>query len=667
MNPLSSLGIGSNVLNYDVIDKLKKADENAQIAPIDRKLQANIEKQTELVGLKTMLSGLNQSAKKISDYSSYLARNVSVSDESKLKVSANAGVPIQDINIKINELAKNSVNEINKKFSSRDDTFSKFNTNLKFKVGQKEFNIAISNTDTLGDVAQKIIDQTDGLINASIMKTGNGASAYSLMINSKDTGAQNQIYFGNTLESLEIPSGVNLAQDDFNITLIDANGAVKTINILSENSSPNLIKDAIIAELNKDKDLANLIQNGIINVEISGDGKKITINDIRGFELKVGGNRANELFSQQVNGEEDTLVGESSISGGAMSGILSINNKDIDLSKITSISASSSANQRAIVDAINALDGLQAKLNDNGALIINSTTGSVKIGINKGNEDSLNKIGIRAGEYKDWSILGDELGIKSIQKASDANFDYNGVNITRPSNAIDDVVSGVTMELLGVSENPVNVNIGRDSGSIIDEVKAFVEAYNTLIPKLDELTRYDEDTKIAGIFNGVSDIRGIKGGINRALNFSRFVDGKHESIFNYGLSFNEAGVLILDESKLRSEIAGNADKVMEFFRGKTTTQNGKETQSDGAFSLVTKELDVLVGGENAKLKMFEESITNDDKRLKEDRKRSLDLLNSRYEIMANRFAAYDSQIAKVNNSFNHLNMMIEQSIAEKKK
>lgn len=202
---------------------------------------------------------------------------------------------------------------------------------------------------------------------------------------------------------------------------------------------------------------------------------------------------------------------------------------------------------------------------------------------------------------------------------------------------------------------------------IVEEIKAFVEGYNQLIPKLDELTRYDEDTKIAGIFNSVGDIKTIKGSLHRALASTSFVDGRYESMIDYGLSFNDNGLLILDESKLQSALATDSDKVRDFFRGGTTTINGKEVQTQGIFSLVTKELDNLITGDNSKLKLFEESIKNDDKRLKADRARNLELLNSRYEIMANRFAAYDSQIARANNSFNSLNMMIEQSIADKKK
>ena len=40
LGTLSSLGLGSKVLNHDVIDKLREADENAQIKPIVKTYRA---------------------------------------------------------------------------------------------------------------------------------------------------------------------------------------------------------------------------------------------------------------------------------------------------------------------------------------------------------------------------------------------------------------------------------------------------------------------------------------------------------------------------------------------------------------------------------------------------------------------------------------------------
>lgn len=658
MNPLSSLGVGSGVLNYDVIDKLRKADENAQVAPIDRKLQKNLEKQTELAGLKGMLSALNSSAKKIADYSTYLGRNATSSDESKLKVSAGAGVPAQNLNVKIDSLAKNSVNEIGKKFASRDDAFSSFNTTLNFRVGGKEYNIDIMADESVESVAQKIIDESDGAVSASIMKTGSGANAYSLMINSKESGAESNMLFGVSLESKEVEN-INLAEGDFNLTLITNNGSHKTLNITA-NGNVGALKSAIMEALSSDLEFADLVKNGNISVAISGDGKKILINDNRGFEIRVGGEKAGMIFTDLIAEEKDTLVSTKAIEGGKIDGVLTLGGANIDFSDITGGSAES--NKEAILGAINALEGYSARITDKGFLAINSSSGEVSV---KSDDEALKALGIKSGVYKDFGVS--DIGITNIQQASDAQFSYNGVQVSRPSNTIDDVVNGVTLELLGESENNINVSISQNTQMILDEIKAFAESYNTLIPKLEELTRYDEDTKIAGVFNGNSDIRSIKSNLRRAMGTSYFEDGKNVSLASFGLVFNDDGRLIVDESKLKSELSANAESVMNFFRESKITIAGKESTRPGVFSLVAKELEALVGFGDSRLKLFEENLSNDDKRLKDEKKRNLEMLKSRYETMANRFAAYDSQIAKTNNASNHLNMLIEQSIADKRK
>lgn len=671
MNPLSSLGAGSGgVLNYDIIDKLKKADENAQITPIDKKLQTNIEKQSELAGLKTMLSSLKGNADKLADYSSYINRNVSSSNENILKASAGAGVPTQNINIKVDSIAKNSVNEIGTKFSSRDSIFSNNNTTIKFSINGREFKINILNTDTLEEVAQKIIDNTDGLVNASIMKTGDGDNAYSLMINSKETGENNNIYFGNTLVSNAInDDNLLLNEGDLTIKLVDENGKYKLINIDMKDGGNGVkgIIDAIIKALNQDTDFANLIKNGFININLSADGKRIIINDKRGFGIELDGNKVNDLFTNKVAKEDDTVVGNMAIPSGLIDGTITIGDKNLNLSSITSNSNDASKNANAIVNAINNINGYKASINEEGKLIINSTNGEVSIKASKENNEALIKLGLNAGTYSDWYVLQNKVGIKNIQQASDAHITYNGIHVTRPSNTISDVVNGVTLDLFNKSDEEVNINISMNNNSVLEEIKLFVENYNNLVQKLDELTKYDEDTKIAGIFNNISDIKYIKSSLNRILSTTRWIDNTNESIVKYGLSFNDSGLLVLDESKLQNALSSDIQKVIDLFRGTKKTTNGKEIEVKGIFALVNTELETLTTGDKAKLKLLEDNFVSDDKRLKEERKKNMEMLDKKYETMAARFAAYDSQIAKANNSFNSLNMLIEQSINEKKK
>ena len=48
LGTLSSLGIGSGVLNYDVIDKLKNADKSIMVKPLENKLDLLKKKESAL-------------------------------------------------------------------------------------------------------------------------------------------------------------------------------------------------------------------------------------------------------------------------------------------------------------------------------------------------------------------------------------------------------------------------------------------------------------------------------------------------------------------------------------------------------------------------------------------------------------------------------------------
>ena len=115
LGSLSSLGLGSKVLNHDVIDKLRKADESTHIDPIDKKIEQNVEKQTELVAITSTLRDLKSSTSKLADYSTYLGRSSNVIGDA-LKATISSGVPTQDIKIDIDSVATSDINEIGSKY-----------------------------------------------------------------------------------------------------------------------------------------------------------------------------------------------------------------------------------------------------------------------------------------------------------------------------------------------------------------------------------------------------------------------------------------------------------------------------------------------------------------------------------------------------------------------
>ncbi|WP_198544695.1 flagellar filament capping protein FliD [Helicobacter pylori] len=679
---LSSLGLGSKVLNYDVIDKLKDADEKALIAPLDKKMEQNVEKQKALVEIKTLLSALKGPVKTLSDYSTYISRKSNVTGDA-LSASVGAGVPIQDIKVDVQNLAQGDINELGAKFSSRDDVFSQVDTTLKFYTQNKDYAVDIKAGMTLGDVAQSITDATNGEVMGIVMKTG-GNDPYQLMVNTKNTGEDNRIYFGSHLQStLTNKNALSLGVDgngksELSLNLKGADGNMHEVPIMLElpesasiKQKNTAIQKAIEQALENDPNFKDLIANGDISIDTLHGGESLIINDRRGGNIEIKGSKAKELgFLQTATQESDLLKSSRTIKEGKLEGVISLNGQKLDLKALTKESNTSEENTDAIIQAINSKEGLNAFKNAEGKLVINSKTGMLTI---KG-EDALGKaslkdLGLSAGIMQSYEASQNTLFMsKNLQKASDSEFTYNGVSITRPTNEVNDVISGVNITLEQTTEpnKPAIISVSRDNQAIIDSLKEFVKAYNELIPKLDEDTRYDADTKIAGIFNGVGDIRTIRSSLNNVFSYSVHTDNGVESLMKYGLSLDDKGVMSLDEAKLSSALNSNPKATQDFFYGSDSKDmGGREIHQEGIFSKFNQVIANLIDGGNAKLKIYEDSLDRDAKSLTKDKENAQELLKTRYNIMAERFAAYDSQISKANQKFNSVQMMIDQAAAKK--
>ncbi|GAA7281639.1 flagellar filament capping protein FliD [Helicobacter pylori] len=679
---LSSLGLGSKVLNYDVIDKLKDADEKALIAPLDKKMEQNVEKQKALVEIKTLLSALKGPVKTLSDYSTYISRKSNVTGDA-LSASVGAGVPIQDIKVDVQNLAQGDINELGAKFSSRDDIFSQVDTTLKFYTQNKDYAVDIKAGMTLGDVAQSITDATNGEVMGIVMKTG-GNDPYQLMVNTKNTGEDNRIYFGSHLQStLTNKNALSLGVDgsgksELSLNLKGADGNMHEVPIMLElpesasiKQKNTAIQKAIEQALENDPNFKDLIANGDISIDTLHGGESLIINDRRGGNIEIKGSKAKELgFLQTATQGSDLLKSSRTIKEGKLEGVISLNGQKLDLSALTKEGNTSEENTDAIIQAINAKEGLNAFKNAEGKLVINSKTGMLTIkGEDALGKNSLKDLGLNAGMVQSYEASQGTLFMsKNLQKASDSEFTYNGVSITRPTNEVNDVINGVNITLEQTTEpnKPAIISVSRDNQAIIDSLKEFVKAYNELIPKLDEDTRYDADTKIAGIFNGVGDIRTIRSSLNNVFSYSVHTDNGVESLMKYGLSLDDKGVMSLDEAKLSSALNSNPKATQDFFYGSDSKDmGGREIHQEGIFSKFNQVIANLIDGGNAKLKIYEDSLDRDAKSLTKDKENAQELLKTRYNIMAERFAAYDSQISKANQKFNSVQMMIDQAAAKK--
>lgn len=678
----SVLGISSN-LTWDVIEQMKDLDVSNQIDPITEKLEKNMEQQTELTSLLTMMTSLNTSFKNLSDYSTYQKRQATV-EGSGVKATAGDGLAIQDITINVSQLAQNDVNQVGLKFASRDSIFSSDNTTLNFYYNGSNYSVDIKAGATLSEVAQSITDATNGEVMGIIMKTG-GENPYQLMIQSKNTGANNKIYFGSTLESAATPGG-KITSGTLDIEIGGEKISIDMSQIGSDfgneaKDNASLILDAINKEIETNHtNLKDKIDKGEITISLNSSGNGLMFNDASGGTIKVEANNVKLQASQGASavdtdlgfvktsvGGDETLT-EMKIAAGALTGVFTINGEKFDLSQLTNANNTAEQNRAAILNAINSNStlqsaGIKAEEGKNGAISLVGK--SVTIGAEGADASEqtkvLDSIGMVAGSYTSSQGLLDKMDITNIQKAQDAKLTYNGIPIERDTNNIDDIVSGLSLELTSITETgkDVIVRIARDDEGIAEEMQAFVESYNEMYNKLQELTKYDAETEISGVFNGNSEIRSITRQLNAIINST---DANGTSLVKYGVYMNEDGTLTFEQDTFNTAFQEDPDAAVEFFRSSTTTSKGQTIKTDGVFTKLRDTMDSLITGSNSTLKILETTLINEQKTLNEDKTSTQESIDTKYEIMAEKWSAYDQMIAQMQQSANTITQLINQAM-----
>lgn len=159
-----------------------------------------------------------------------------------------------------------------------------------------------------------------------------------------------------------------------------------------------------------------------------------------------------------------------------------------------------------------------------------------------------------------------EADFTQTQQAQDSQIKVDGWPpaaedwITRSSNTIDDVISGVTLHLHDVTdETGEQITLNRDIASVKKKVEDFVEAYNDAVTYIKEMTGYNDTLKTAGVLMGDFVIRMIQEQIGSPL-YSQ-VDGFTQDLDTFltaghiGFELDKDGMLSFDSGEFDEAIA----------------------------------------------------------------------------------------------------------------
>ncbi|MFC5325909.1 flagellar filament capping protein FliD [Bradyrhizobium oligotrophicum] len=238
------------------------------------------------------------------------------------------------------------------------------------------------------------------------------------------------------------------------------------------------------------------------------------------------------------------------------------------------ITITSGMSLQDVVDSINA----QTSTTNVEASIVQVSSGSYQLVLtgtqdaadityaSSSGDDILNKLGVTDSSGAFASVL---------QTAQAAQFTLDGISLTRNTNDITDVLSGVTFDLLQAtpSGTTLNISIGTDTSQISSALQTFVTNYNAFRDAViaQQTTNSDGTASSSSVLFGDGTMRDIMNTLQAVLGTS--VGGL--TMADLGLSFNEKNELALDTGTLSTILSTNLSGVTTLLSAQTTTSSSQ--------------------------------------------------------------------------------------------
>jgi flagellar hook-associated protein 2 len=693
-------GLMSGIDTESMFTQLREAYRKPVELMETRKADYNV-KLSAYSTLQAKLTALRASAKEMDTSSEFASLSATSSDEDVLTATTISTAKDMTYNFQVKALAQTHKVATASTYSS---TATLGAGNLTIQVGNNTARtITIDSSDTIKDIADAINNDSSMDVVAATVYDG---SKYRLMISAKESGDENIVNI--TVDSSSLSQ---LAYDNFktkSASIYDTFSAGK-IYINSDyyvNVDANDTMQDVVDKINNpdywynvDDDsqmdattvsTANFAKAVLVTdhstgqVFIRADGVDSWYTDIE--ELRVDGTymEDNMYYKSEVSFEsdaDDLSTYKLEINGNP---IITVTDKDLDLD-VDIDDVVSSINDAGIPGVVastvtSILDPTHKHLKITG-IQANSTNGSPDI------------------DFSNAALLGPPLNNNSMhvnsknmtrsQYGQDATIVLDGTTIKRDSNSIDDMLTGVTLDLKKTSYNSttasyetLTLDVSRDSTAMVEKFEALAEAYNDLVDFFEEYqgVKLKEDETSKTLEDGMKDLITILSGEeleedddspidygplmgdsttsmikNKLFNISfadvNGVNSSYNNLTEMGITLTY-GKMSIDKDKFTAAISANADAVNAFFTNDSTTSQGFAVKLIDAIdnmveNYASDQKGILLArqdGIQSSIDRLDEQIVSQDERINSIMERTRAQFNS-LEVLMGQYQTTSSYLA----------------------
>ena len=288
------------------------------------------------------------------------------------------------------------------------------------------------------------------------------------------------------------------------------------------------------------------------------------------------------------------------------------------------------------IDAIAA--GINASKTGVTASVVTDANGGAYLSV-KGATGSANAFTLK-GEKGDALDIGSTATKTSlVSTAQNAQLTVDGIAVERPSNTVSDLVTGVTLQLNGISTVPVSLTSTPPTDALTQAVNDVVTTYNEVLKTITEQTdpitgnlRADPAAK--------SLLRSLQALVSKPL-VGGAIAGLPRSLSEIGVATNTDGTLRVDSALLAKQLAAYPDTVESMFAPSGTNALGLSATLTALTTSATSTVTGL-GASTVRYTAAEADVAKQQDKVTDQSAQLTTRLTQQYASMNSRVSAYKS-------------------------
>jgi flagellar hook-associated protein 2 len=199
----------------------------------------------------------------------------------------------------------------------------------------------------------------------------------------------------------------------------------------------------------------------------------------------------------------------------------------------------------------------------------------------------------------------------------------NSLVATSSTNTFKNLVTGLTIDALAASSNPVTITVAKDVEAVTEKIQTFVDKFNAVVTAITDATKYDAETQKASPLLGNYQVESLRSRLYNIISSTTSGVGDIMRFSSLGITVGSSAKLEFDAEKFQTAYAANPKAIESFF---STTDKGmgyildkmadEYTQSgDGILTKAASGYDDRTDLLNDRIDYLEELLTSKEDRL----------------------------------------------------